>query len=459
MYSDKPISILEGLAPIIGLRIREARTDKGMSQKELVGERFSKSYISSIERGKITPSLKALEYIAKQLNISVAYLLTGVHPGQTPASVVTVAEEEPESPTRWDLMITEAKVLREQRKYESARNLLNTKVRLRQLNVEQLKQYHHTLALIYVDLNDPNHAIPELDSARELAEKTNDQEMLARVRQLMGVIYMLQSKPVLAIEQLRAALQAIENGQLSDFQFQLSVYSNLGILHYQLGDEKEAIVMYREALRIAENAADPEKLSQLYWSLSTSFRESGNLSQAKLYATKSLALYESTANLRALAQLRAGFGVIMKEAKQFDEAETQFQLALKLASTQKNLEGLAYANMNLADLYMERGELTEARDYSDAMEQNLDSVDSTTRGQALASRGSLLSATGDNDGAGNYFEKAVELLEDSGAKELLSKVYFRYAGVLRQNGDAARAAEMYERAYRQLNRNGVALER
>jgi tetratricopeptide (TPR) repeat protein len=332
-------------------------------------------------------------------------------------------------------------------------------VRLRQLNVEQLKQYHHTLALIYVDLNDPNHAIPELDSARELAEKTNDQEMLARVRQLMGVIYMLQSKPVLAIEQLRAALQAIENGQLSDFQFQLSVYSNLGILHYQLGDEKEAIVMYREALRIAENAADPEKLSQLYWSLSTSFRESGNLSQAKLYATKSLALYESTANLRALAQLRAGFGVIMKEAKQFDEAETQFQLALKLASTQKNLEGLAYANMNLADLYMERGELTEARDYSDAMEQNLDSVDSTTRGQALASRGSLLSATGDNDGAGNYFEKAVELLEDSGAKELLSKVYFRYAGVLRQNGDAARAAEMYERAYRQLNRNGVALER
>src|SRR5690349_8606797 len=82
MTVEKPLNILEGLAPIVGLRIREARTEKGMSQKDLVGERFSKSYISSIERGKITPSLKALEYIAKRLGVSVAYLLTGVHPGQ-----------------------------------------------------------------------------------------------------------------------------------------------------------------------------------------------------------------------------------------------------------------------------------------------------------------------------------------------------------------------------------------
>src|SRR5438105_4871959 len=81
---DKPLN-LEGLAPIVGLRIREARTDKGMSQKDLVGERFSKSYISSIERGKITPSLKALEYIARRLEVSVSYLLTGIHPGQPPS--------------------------------------------------------------------------------------------------------------------------------------------------------------------------------------------------------------------------------------------------------------------------------------------------------------------------------------------------------------------------------------
>src|SRR3954447_20796251 len=110
MTAEKPPN-LEGLAPIVGLRIREARTDKGLSQKDLVGERFSKSYISSIERGKITPSLKALEYIARRLNVTVGYLLTGVHPGQSAASTamaITASPEEPvdqESPARWDLLM------------------------------------------------------------------------------------------------------------------------------------------------------------------------------------------------------------------------------------------------------------------------------------------------------------------------------------------------------------------
>lgn len=458
MTTEKPPSILEGLAPIIGLRIRESRTDKNMSQKELVGERFSKSYISSIERGKITPSLKALEYIASRLGVSVAYLLTGVHPDQTLPSTNNL-EEEVESPARWDLLITEAKVLREQHKYEQARNLLNTKMRVRQLTVEQLKQYHFTLALLCVDMDNSASAVPELETARELAEKTGDIETLARVRQLMGIIYMLQSKPVQAIEQLRAALQAVETGLVKDIQFQMGVYSNLGILHYQLGDEKEAIAMYREALTIAENAANPDKLANLFWGLSTFYRDSGNLGQAKQFASKSLALYESVANLRALAQLRAGFGVLMLESKDYDEAEFQFLQALSLASQQGNHEGLAYANMNLADLYLGRGDLEKARIYSEKMEETINSVDTTTKGQALSSRASLMMALGDNEAAIKYFEQSVNLLEQTNARDLLSKVYFRYAGALRANGDAARAAEMYERAYRQLNRSGLIAER
>lgn len=460
MTVEKPLNILEGLAPIVGLRIREARTEKGMSQKDLVGERFSKSYISSIERGKITPSLKALEYIAKRLGVSVAYLLTGVHPGQQNGThnVSSLLEEE-ESPARWDLMITEARVLREQRRYDQARALLTTKVRVRQLGVEQLKHYHFTLAQLYIDLDDTIEALPELETARDLAEKTNDQEMLARVRQLTGQVYMLQGKPVLAIEQLRGALQAIEAGVIKDFHFKLAVYSSLGMLHHQHSDEREAISMYREALRVAEDSASPERLANLYWNLSASYRDSGNLSQARQYAAKSLALYESLADMRMLTQLRSGFGVLMMEAKQFDEAEQNFDIAMKLAGEQNDAEAMVAANMNLADLYLEQGHVEKARRYSDEMARHLDGVDPTTRGQAYSSRGSLLSALGDNDGAIFNFEQAVQLIEKTPAKELLSKIYFRYARTLSAKGEAVRAAEMFERAYRQLGRPGLVTDR
>ncbi|MEI6045828.1 MAG: tetratricopeptide repeat protein [Chloroflexota bacterium] len=460
MTVEKPLSLLEGLAPIVGLRIRESRTEKGMSQKDLVGERFSKSYISSIERGKITPSLKALEYIAKRLSVSVSYLLTGLHPSQQNShqTMITVLDEE-ESPARWDLLITEARVLREQHRFEQARSLLITKVRVRQLSVEQLKQLHFTLAQLYIDLGNTTDALPELETARDLADKTSDFEMLARVRQLTGSTYILQGKSVLAIEQLRGALQAIETGLIKEFHFKLAVYSNLGILHHQLGDEREAIAMYREALRVAEDSSSPDKLASLYWNLSATYRESGNLAQARLYATKSLALYESFSDLRMLTQLRSGFGVIMMEAKQFEEAEQQFDLALKLANEQNNPEALVAANMNLADLYLEQGDTRKARHYSDAMQCHLDAADPMTRGQAYSSRGSFLAAMGDNDNAVYNFEQAVQLIEKTPAKELLSKIYFRYARTLSAKGEPVRAAELFERAYRQLGRPGLVAER
>ncbi len=460
MTVEKSLNLLEGLAPIVGLRIRESRTEKGMSQKDLVGERFSKSYISSIERGKITPSLKALEYIAKRLGLSVAYLLTGIHPGQQNGtnSAMALLEEE-DSPARWDLMITEARVLREQRRYEQARSLLLTKIRVRQLGVEQLKHYHFTLAQLYLDLDASNEALPELEAARDLADKTSDAEMLARVRQLLGTVYMLQGKPVLAIEQLRGALQAIEAGLIKDFHFKLSVYSNLANLHHQHSDEREAVSMYREALRVAEDSSSPEKLANLYWNLAASYRENGNLPQARHYATRSLSLYESLADLRVLAELRAGFGVIMMEARQFDEAEQQFLMALKLAEEQNNTQAQAVATMHLADLYLERGEVEKARQYSDTMQTQLEATDPFTRGQAYSSRGSLLSALGDNDNAIFNFEQAVQLIEKTPAKELLSKIYFRYARALSAKGEAVHAAEMFERAYRQLGRPGLVAER
>ncbi len=460
MTAEKPPN-LEGLAPIVGLRIREARTDKGLSQKDLVGERFSKSYISSIERGKITPSLKALEYIARRLNVTVGYLLTGVHPGQSnnggSATVIAASPEEPadqESPARWDLLMYEARILREQHRYDQARHLLSTKIRVRQLGVEQLKQYHFTLAQVNLDLGDYTGALGELDTARDLADKTGDQEMLARIRQFSGMVYMRQGKPVLAIEQLRQALQSVETGSMRGFHYRLAVFSQLGQLQHQLGDDKEAFEMYQRALPLAEDGATPDKLALLYWNLAASYRDAGNLAQARAYATKSLALYETVEDMKMLSELRSGYGLILLEAHRFEEAEEQFLQARQQAAEQNNPVDNTIACMHLADLYLEQNDLDKARRYSDEMEQGLERLDPTLRGHGLSSRASLLAAQGDNEKAISYFEEAVKLIENSQAKELLSRVYFRYARALSAIGNSARAAEMFERAYRQLDGRG-----
>ncbi len=52
----------------IGEYIRQIRRQQSLTQTELGGERYSKSYVSAVERNKIVPSHDALHFFAKQLD-------------------------------------------------------------------------------------------------------------------------------------------------------------------------------------------------------------------------------------------------------------------------------------------------------------------------------------------------------------------------------------------------------
>ena len=56
-----------GLVAQLGERLRALRIAKGLTQTELAGERFSKEYVSQIERGKTAPSAEALAWLAPRL--------------------------------------------------------------------------------------------------------------------------------------------------------------------------------------------------------------------------------------------------------------------------------------------------------------------------------------------------------------------------------------------------------
>lgn len=61
----------------LGVRLRQLRVGAGLTQSELAGDRFSKEYLSQIERGKTRPTRETLAWIAAQLSVDVSYLETG----------------------------------------------------------------------------------------------------------------------------------------------------------------------------------------------------------------------------------------------------------------------------------------------------------------------------------------------------------------------------------------------
>src|SRR4051794_36168469 len=61
----------------LGTRLRQLRVAAGLTQSELAGDRFSKEYMSQIERGKTRPTQETLAWIGERLGVDVSYLETG----------------------------------------------------------------------------------------------------------------------------------------------------------------------------------------------------------------------------------------------------------------------------------------------------------------------------------------------------------------------------------------------
>lgn len=67
----------------LGLRIREIRKERGLTQEQLAGEAgLDRSYVGGIERGERNITFSVLCQIVSALGVDVAYVTSGL-PGGT----------------------------------------------------------------------------------------------------------------------------------------------------------------------------------------------------------------------------------------------------------------------------------------------------------------------------------------------------------------------------------------
>src|SRR3954454_10048352 len=77
-----------------GARLKRLRRERGLSQRELSDPGVSYAYISRIEAGARTPSVKALRMLARKLRVSVEYLETGRDLRDTDERELRIADAE-----------------------------------------------------------------------------------------------------------------------------------------------------------------------------------------------------------------------------------------------------------------------------------------------------------------------------------------------------------------------------
>src|SRR5947207_7962065 len=222
-----------------------------MTQTDLAGNRFSKEYVSQIERGKTRPTRETIDWIAQRLGVDAGYLANGVS-----------ADER----GRVDAALARAEALLEARR-----------------NDEALEQFESVRAAVLAT------GMPELET-RALSGEATARMRRGEVRE--------------AIAMLERARALSEGSTFSDIE-RADVLFRLGVARYKLNSIQTAIGLFDEALKLAERSEIPSdhlRSNVLAWR-SRCYRRRRDLEAAREDVERALELAESLNDTRTAADV------------------------------------------------------------------------------------------------------------------------------------------------------------
>ncbi len=447
----------------VGANIYRVRRKLRITQKQLAAPEFSISYISAIERGRIRPSLKALDILARRLGVSSAELLAdlpegydvpddyGVEQAATPPSLMQLISQR-RSAYPVPLALSWASIALEQHQPELAEELLRLMTPTA-MTPEQRLFYSYLLARAYQATGRPGEVCSELEPVFHQEEFSGYKELLERCRFVLAWAYEQQGKLLEAADAFTAIMQAMECDVIGDPLFAIEAYTEMAEYYRRLERWEMAAEYYQQALNQLEAVVQPMQLARDSEHLAQEHLEGGRTLLSDWYAGRSRALLEVAAGRYRVAQAAIHLGTLYQEMNDAAEAERQLRLSIDLCERLGTREQAVLARMALADLLLERQDFQQAESLALEAEglcrpgEDAPVDDEVLYGRLLVTLGSIYKAMNRLDEADQAFKRAIELLKAPDATEYLSRAYYRYSELLHQRSQFAESYELVKQAY------------
>ena len=426
----------------LGERLRQLRVAAGMTQTDLAGDRFSKEYVSQIERGKTRPTSETIEWIAARLGVDAGFLANGVS-----------ADER----GRVDSALARADALLEARRneealaeFESIRSaVLSTG--LAELEVRALAGE----ATVRMRGGEIREAIALLERARALSERVefSDLERSDVLFRLGVARYKLNSVQT-AIGLFDEALKLAERTELPSDQLRSNILAWRSRCYQRRRDLEAAREDVERALELAEGLNDRRTAADIYFQASIIADREGHWVLARSYAERAKVAYEELSDRGNLGRLLNNLGGInfllghpaeaigfLKDAVRIalevgDDAEAahavngiaqvhlrtgdvslaeeQARYALELLGDREDeLAEIGNAQLVLGRSLLEQDRLDEAEEAFRVGEQAYGQLSSAShRASAWVAQGDLAARRGDDSAAARLYRQAADALQD-----------------------------------------------
>jgi tetratricopeptide (TPR) repeat protein len=432
----------------VGAKIRAARQAKRYTQSQLAAPDFSVSYISAIERGQIHPSLRALEILARRLDLPSTQLLPQ-HSQDGSGGGASISGPMNEK-TIVELALLEAQICILQGE------AIQAIAKLGKLTDKYLQDWHRTqqrylLGWAYLNTAQLQKCEDALIEAEKLATAQNDTYRRVHTYNLLGLAYAAMHNHHRALQSHQSCLELLESVQPQDPFFQCQVYNYLGQHYTHLDDFDSAIDMFKHAIVIAEDLVAPEHTQSVYWNLCQHYAEMKQYYLAALYSHKCLDSHVNT-SLKSEIYYHLGGAILKAEP---EKARAYLEEALQQENNAQDGLTQASITIRLAEWFLIHKQLEEAEQCArQAHELAMSFGNTIIAVEVLLTSGCIVYARGKYEGGDKHFVAGLDMLEQMQMYEELADQSASYAQLLDERGQAQEAITYYKRAFESRRRVG-----
>jgi tetratricopeptide (TPR) repeat protein len=367
-------------ASTIGERLRQLRIARGLTQSELGLGRFSKEYISQIERGRARPTPPSLEWLAERLGVTRSFLETGISSTEHERVASTIARAEAAVAAR---------------RYEDALAYLETlgtvaadgdpALALRALLAQ---------AAALTERGRVHEALEVVVRARDIAEgeACDDVDRATVIFQMGRCRYKLSSIAT-AVALFSEALELLRKGDVTDDRLRAEILRWRSRCYRRHRDWEAAREDIEGALELATHLSDPQALAHAYFQASVVAERQGRWVLARSYAERAKALFEEQENRLAVGRSLNNLGVVNFLLGNVESSIELFSAAFQEALAVGSDPDAAQAISSLAQVNLRTGDVgraeEQARQALELLGDRIDFLDERGNAQLVLGRSLL----------------------------------------------------------------------
>ena len=418
----------------VGERVRAARLERGLTQAELGGSRFSKEYVSQVELGKTRPSAAALAWFAERLAVDHVVLEGDGGPAAAAAQEAAIARAEAEiEGHRYTEALSELQAARGALRAGDAR-----------LGIR------HMLAEGWALQNQGrmDEATVILSGARARAEELGLREAVAIALYRLGVVRYKMGSLATAAALLDEALAACANLPDPSDALRARIFNARAKIRRRQKDFTAAAEDISQALELARALNDDRVLAETYLDASLVAERRNEYSLAREYAERSRALFERVSDHEYVGKLLNNLGQLHAITGRPDEAVPLLRESFRIAVDQDNRIDAAFAASSLASARMHTGDLEGAIESGNRAIELLGNREEYREevGNARIVIGRALFELDRTDEAEREFVAAADCFRAVETVSHLAGAWVALGDVASKRGEASRAADLYRRA-------------